>query len=223
MLMSLRFKILTHSFFLLFLFIGRDVFANDATLPDYDVLREKITFGNANFSEVREALTEPDILNLTNKLHALYSMRWHRAVLHLLQNIWERKREKYPELAWDLLEKIPPRIALASTINRIRIFNTDEYKAYIRSHRYADHEFVRAQVVVSLGLNGDPDDVDYLVKMVNSSNHYVVQTAMTSLALMGHVRAKEAMITLEDEYRDEPRGKLLRELLKKLINGESSN
>ncbi len=215
MLMSLRFKILTHSFFLLFLFIGRDVFANDATLPDYDVLREKITFGNANFSEVREALTEPDILNLTNTLHALYSMRWHRAVLHLLQNIWERKREKYPELAWDLLEKIPPRIALASTINRIRIFNTDEYKAYIRSHRYADHEFVRAQVVVSLGLNGDPDDVDYLVKMVNSSNHYVVQTAMTSLALMGHVRAKEAMITLEDKYRDEPRGKLLRELLKK--------
>ena len=215
MLMSLRFKILTHSFFLLFLFIGPDVFANDATLPDYDVLREKITFGNANFSEVREALTEPDILNLTNTLHALYSMRWHRAVLHLLQNIWERKREKYPELAWDLLEKIPPRIALASTINRIRIFNTDEYKAYIRSHRYADHEFVRAQVVVSLGLNGDPDDVDYLVKMVNSSNHYVVQTAMTSLALMGHVRAKEAMITLEDEYRDEPRGKLLRELLKK--------
>ena len=215
MLMSLRFKILTHSFFLLFLFIGRDVIANDATLPDYDVLREKITFGNANFSEVREALTEPDILNLTNTLHALYSMRWHRAVLHLLQNIWERKREKYPELAWDLLEKIPPRIALASTINRIRIFNTDEYKAYIRSHRYADHEFVRAQVVVSLGLNGDPDDVDYLVKMVNSSNHYVVQTAMTSLALMGHVRAKEAMITLEDEYRDEPRGKLLRELLKK--------
>tara|TARA_B100001741_G_scaffold197241_1_gene162685 strand:+ start:700 stop:1359 length:660 start_codon:yes stop_codon:yes gene_type:complete len=213
--MSLRFKILTHSFFLLFLFIGRDVFANDAPLPDYDVLREKITFGNANFSEVREALTEPDILNLTNTLHALYSMRWHRAVLHLLQNIWERKREKYPELAWDLLEKIPPRIALASTINRIRIFNTDEYKAYIRSHRYADHEFVRAQVVVSLGLNGDPDDVDYLVKMVNSSNHYVVQTAMTSLALMGHVRAKEAMITLEDEYRDEPRGKLLRELLKK--------
>ena len=198
-----------------FLFIGRDVFANDAPLPDYDVLREKITFGNANFSEVREALTEPDILNLTNTLHALYSMRWHRAVLHLLQNIWERKREKYPELAWDLLEKIPPRIALASTINRIRIFNTDEYKAYIRSHRYADHEFVRAQVVVSLGLNGDPDDVDYLVKMVNSSNHYVVQTAMTSLALMGHVRAKEAMITLEDEYRDEPRGKLLRELLKK--------
>ena len=215
MLMSLRFKILTHSFFLLFLFIGRDVFANDAPLPDYDVLREKITFGNANFSEVREALTEPDILNLTNTLHALYSMRWHRAVLHLLQNISERKREKYTELAWDLLEKIPPRIALASTINRIRIFNTDEYKAYIRSHRYADHEFVRAQVVVSLGLNGDPDDVDYLVKMVNSSNHYVVQTAMTSLALMGHVRAKEAMITLEDEYRDEPRGKLLRELLKK--------
>jgi hypothetical protein len=169
---------------------------------------------------VREALTEPNVVNLTNTLHALYSMRWHRAVLHLYQNIWDRKRGQYPELAWELLEKIPPRIALASTINRVRIFNTEEYKAFIRSHRYADHEFIRAQVVVSLGLNGDPDDIEYLVKMVHSTNHYVVQTAMTSLALLGHVRAKEAMIILEKTYRDESRGKLLRELLKQAYHWE---
>ncbi len=197
-----------------FLVHGTHALANSEDVLDYDKLREKITLGKATFAEVREALTEPNVVNLTNTLHALYSMRWHRAVLHLYQNIWDRKREQYPELAWGLLEKIPPRIALASTINRVRIFNTEEYKAFIRSHRYADHEFIRAQVVVSLGLNGDPNDIEYLVKMVHSTNHYVVQTAMTSLALLGHVRAKEAMIILEKTYRDEPRGKLLRELLK---------
>jgi len=189
------------------------VFADDATL-DYDRLREKITFGKATLLEVRQALTEPSVVNLTNTLHALYSMRWHRGVLHLNQHIWDRKRAKYPELAWDLLEKIPPRIALASTINRIRIFHTEEYKAFIRSYRYSDHEFIRAQVVVALGLNGDPDDIEYLVQMVNSNNRYVIQTAITSLALLGHENAKDAMIILEDEYRDDPRGELLRELLK---------
>ena len=203
-----------------FLVHGTHALANSEAVLDYDKLREKITFGKATFAEVREALTEPNVVNLTNTLHALYSMRWHRAVLHLYRNIWDRKRGQYPELAWELLEKIPPRIALASTINRVRIFNTEEYKAFIRSHRYADHEFIRAQVVVSLGLNGDPDDIEYLVKMVHSTNHYVVQTAMTSLALLGHVRGKEAMIILEKTYRDEPRGKLLRELLKQAYRWE---
>ncbi len=185
----------------------------DDTALDYDRLREKITYGKATIEEVRQALTEPNVVNLTNTLHALYSMRWHRAVLHLNQHIWDRKREKYPELAWDLLEKTPPRIALASTINRIRIFRAEEYKAFIRSHRYSDHEFIRAQVVVALGLNGDPRDIDYLVEMVKSNNRYVTQTAITSLALLGHENAKDAMVELEDEYRDGPRGELLRELL----------
>jgi HEAT repeat protein len=207
-------KLITSCLLIGFLVHGTHALANSEAVLDYDRLREKITFGKATFAEVREALTEPNVVNLTNTLHALYSMRWHRAVLHLYQNIWDRKREQYPELAWELLEKIPPRIALASTINRVRIFNTEEYKAFIRSHRYDDHEFIRAQVVVSLGLNGDPDDIEYLVKMVHSTNHYVVQTAITSLALLGHVRGKEAMIILEKTYRDEPRGKLLRELLK---------
>ncbi len=213
--MFLHVKHFSIVFFTLFLFSINYVSANNQSATDYDQLREKITFGEATIAEVRQALTEPDVVNLTNTLHALYSMRWHRAVLHLYQNLWDRRREKYPELAWDLLEKIPPRIALASTINRVRIFHTEEYKAFIRSHRYADHEFIRAQVVVSLGLNGDPADIEYLIKMVDSNNHYVVQTAITSFALMGHFRAKEAMISLEEKYRDGPRGELLRELLKK--------
>jgi len=208
-------KLINSFLFIIILLSNGNVFANSENVStEYGKLREKITFGKATFAEVREALTERNVVNLTNTIHALYSMRWHRAVLHLYQHIWDRKREKYPELAWDLLEKIPPRIALASTINRVRIFNTEEYKAFIRLHRYSDHEFIRAQAVVSLGLNGDPDDIEYLVKMVHSNNDYVVQTAITSLAFLGHQQAKEAMIELEEEYIDGPRGKLLRELLK---------
>ena len=52
-----------------------------------------------------------------------------------------------------------------------------------------------------------------MVEMVKSNNRYVTQTAITSLALLGHENAKDAMVELEDEYRDGPRGELLRELL----------
>ena len=45
--------------FSLFLFSVNHVSANNESTPDYDQLREKITFGKATFAEVRQALTEP--------------------------------------------------------------------------------------------------------------------------------------------------------------------
>jgi len=182
---------------------------------NYNQLRKLITFGKATIFEVKQALTEQDVVGLSNTLHALYSMRWHRGVYHLYYDLWHLKKDKYPEFAWESLEKIPTRIALASTINRAQIYDTDEFKSYIRSHMHDEHEFHRAQVVVALGLNGDPDDVDYIKSMAAGDNHYVTQSAISSLAMLGHVQAQDAMIELYNQYKGTPRGELLLELLKK--------
>jgi HEAT repeat protein len=80
---------------------------------------------------------------------------------------------------------------------------------------YDDHEFHRAQVVVALGLNGDPDDVEYIKEMANGDNHYVTQSAISSLAIVGHVKAKDAMIELYEKHRGTARGRLILDLLKK--------
>lgn len=181
----------------------------------YDELRKKITYGMATLHEVRQALTEDDVGALTNTVHALYSMKWHRGVINLLYDVWKLEKNKYPELAWDLLEKAPVRIALASTINRIQILNTDEYKAYIRSHENDEHEFHRAQVVVALGLNGDPVDLPYLKSMAEGDDVYVAQSAITGLALMANNQARDVLIELGKKYARDARGQLIREVLKK--------
>lgn len=193
-----------------------EIDVNDkAPIADYNQLRKLITFGKATIFEVKQALTEKDVVGLSNTLHALYSMRWHRGVYHLYYDLWHLKKDKYPEFAWDSLEKIPARIALASTINRAQIYDTEEFKSYIRSHMHDEHEFHRAQVVVALGLNGDPDDVDYIKSMADSDNHYVTQSAISSLAMVGHVKAQDAMIELYEKHKGTARGQLLRGLLKK--------
>lgn len=176
---------------------------------NYNELRQKITYGKATLFEVKQALTEEDVGALTNTVHALYSMRWHRAVYHLLYQLWEPKQELYPEFAWDLISQPPVRIALASTINRIQIQNTQEYKAYIRSFKYDKHEFIVAQVVIALGLNGDPVDVPYLVEMSNSDNRYITQTSITALGLMNNEQAKQAMLELLEKYAGTARGNLI--------------
>ena len=83
----------------------------------------------------------------------------------------------------------------------------------VRAYKYDEHEFHRAQVVVALGLNGDPDDVAYIQEMAAGDNVYVSQSAISSLAIVGHEKARDAMVALYKEFKDDPRGPLLLQLL----------
>tara|TARA_R110002072_G_C7974566_1_gene535223 strand:+ start:10706 stop:11458 length:753 start_codon:yes stop_codon:yes gene_type:complete len=182
---------------------------------NYQNLQNIITYGRANLHEVRQALTDTDPASLSNTIHALYAMRWHRGVLHLLIGAWELDRQKYPELAWEQLAKAPARIALASTINRIKIVETDEQVNFIRSHKHDEHEFHRAQVSIALGFNGAIEDIDYLKEMANADNHYVTQSAITGLGLMGGDQARAALVDLWKQHRGTSKGDLAEDLLLK--------
>ncbi len=180
---------------------------------NYDLLHKKIAYGKAFLADVRQALTNTDTAAITNTIHALYAMRGHRGVYNLLFDMWQLNKKKYPELAWEQISSPPARIALASTINRVQIINTDEYKNYIRSFKHDGHEFHRAQVAIALGFNGSPDDVEYIKTLAAGTNHYVAQSAITALAIMGGDFARNAMIELFYIHGNTPRGKLLETLL----------
>ncbi len=183
------------------------------------VVEQRVKFalltGHATLADVRLALTERNVALLTNSLHALYAMRWHRGVWHLLDDIWAGRRAAYPELSWDLLEKPPARVALASTLNRMKIVDTREYQDYIRGQKDASHEFIRAQVAVALGFNGDPADIPLLRKYAEGGNPYVAQSAITGLGLMDNDLARKTLIELRDAFKEkEPaRSKLIAEVL----------
>ncbi|MEM7027873.1 MAG: hypothetical protein AAF410_06590 [Pseudomonadota bacterium] len=68
---------------------------------------------------------------------------------------------------------------------------------------------------LSIGLNGDPDDVEYIKSMADGDNHYVTQSAISSLAILNHVKARDAMIELFYKHKGTPRGNLLLTVLKK--------
>jgi hypothetical protein len=184
----------------------------------YSTLQRKIAYGTASLAEVRQALSQKeDIAALTNTIHALYGLRWNRGVYKLLYAMWSLEKEKFPELAWIQIAKAPARIALASTINRIQITDTDEYKEYIRAHKNDEHEFHRAQVVMALGFNGDHDDIEYLKTMINADNRYVTQTAITGLALMGSDEARDALGQLWKKHKGNPRAILIEDVLQKIF------
>jgi HEAT repeat protein len=113
------------------------------------------------------------------------------------------------------IAKPPARVALASTLNRIRIVDAQPFQAYIRSQRYHEHEFVRAQVAVALGFNGDSNDLAYLREMSDGDNHYVAQSAITGLSVFGGNKARDILIELSQKHRGTARGDLMNEMLRK--------
>lgn len=174
---------------------------------------KKIVFGTAQLADVREALTDQDAGSLTNTVHGLYAMRWHRGVLHILQDMWQLDKTRYPELAWDLIGKPPVRLALASTMNRIQTSGTREFVEYLRQHKNETHEFNIAQVAVGLGFHGDPADVEYLKSLASGNNHYIVQSSLTALSLMNNPAARDALQDIIVKFKDDPRSSLAMELL----------
>jgi hypothetical protein len=186
----------------------------------YKELYQRIYSGKATLEQVKLALTTRDQTKLVNTMHALYAMKWHVGVRKLLDKMWDTGSNKNidPNISLELIQKPPVRIALASTINRIDTLKSKELRDYIRSFKYDDNEQIRGQVLVALGLNGDPVDVPYLEEMADSDNRYLTQISVSSLAFMGNSTAKDSLIVLAKKHYDNPRGKLILDVLSRAYN-----
>ena len=181
---------------------------------NYLFIQRKIMVGQATLGEVRQALTDTDIGALTNTVHGLYSMRWHRGVYNLLHDMWTLKKDTAPEINWAQIEKAPVRLALASTLIRVEPFKNDDYLEYLREHRHDEHEFHRAQVVIGLGFKAAIEDVDYIYEMADGNNPFVAQSAITALAIMDIAPARDALIRLLKKWGTDPRGTIIEDVLR---------
>lgn len=205
---------------LIFLIFPNNLIAGEQiTKEQFYKLRQQIISGNAGVVEVKEALLYPNKQELTNLMHSLFAMKWHRGVHGLLDKLWELDSESLPNLNWDLFSEPPVRIALASTINRIKAnLGGTEYRNYIRKFKYDSNSFIRAQSIVALGLNQNPNDIPYLVEMAESSDDYLIQVSISALAFMSHNQARDALKTLAKKYYNTPRGELIEDVLLKAYN-----
>ncbi|MHC8441351.1 MAG: HEAT repeat domain-containing protein [Candidatus Eutrophobiaceae bacterium] len=189
----------------------------DASDADYAEWQKLIGASDAGFVDVLKALSDPQPGRLVNTVHLLWQMRWQPQSRTLLGSLWrDNGREQYPHISWELFAKPPVRLALASVLLRMRETDSGEYLDYLLEHREDQHEFNRAQVIVGLGLNGDPGDVPYLEERAEKDTDYVVQSAITALGLMDDAAARMALARLWKANRGEPKGNLAAQVLKNI-------
>ncbi len=170
----------------------------------YDNLQLRLAAGGVDMSELRWALTDPDVTALTKTTHLLPAMAWHRSALYLIDDLWALKSEKYPELNWRLIAEPPVRIALASTLARLQKEDKKtEYIDYINRFRDDPDPFNQLQVIIAMGYMRDSGNTDYLASRLNSASPLIVKNAISALASLGEGPARNIVVELGKTHHDE--------------------
>jgi len=65
-------------------------------------------------------------------------------------------------------------------------------------------------------LNGEESDIEYIKSMAMADNHYVAQSALSGLALMGGGKAKLALAEIWKAFKGTKRGDLTEQLIQKV-------
>ena len=198
------------------LFLSESVLSQDlksgqigTRLSQVDIVLAKVTSGQASLSDIKSGLRAGKPGDTANILHALYAMRDSLIVKKLLHSMWYGRQDLHPDIPWERLQSPVVRVALASTLNRIFHVNNQEFLDYIRGQKDNEIFLVRSQVAVSLGINGDPGDIDVLAAYVLDKSDHVARSAVTGLAFMYSPKARDELIRLLELQRDNSKRKRL--------------
>lgn len=180
----------------------------------YDGLRQTIMQSKATIPTIVEALEQPYQLGVANTLYALHKMHFFRPVHHLMDALWQNNQSKYPNVNWAAINSDNGRIALATTLMRVKVKNTEEYIQYIRTHQDSEDPQVLSQVGMALGFNADINDLPYLERLAESDTPKIAEGAITGLSTFQGNKAKRVMIGLAKKYDGTARGKFLKQMLR---------
>ncbi len=185
-----------------------------STRAHYDGLRQSIMQSTASLAAIVEALEQPYTLGVANTLYALHKMHFVRPVHHLLDALWQNNQSRYPNLNWEAINSNTGRIALATTLMRIKVKNTEAYIEHIRTHQDSEDPQVLSQVGMALGFNGEMNDLPYLERLAESETPKIAEGAITGLSTFQGNKAKRVMIGLAKKYEGTARGNYLKQMLR---------
>lgn len=127
----------------------------------------------------------------------------------LLSDIWEVRKDRYPEFAWKYLGLPSVRIQLAGTLGQCYPSDRRYYKYVVRMLNSSNSEW-REKAVGVIGFLGGSNDIGVLSKMAMSEDQQLAWTAIWAIGNIGGERAEKALKAIEGRYMNEGNEVLLK-------------
>lgn len=147
--------------------------------------------------------TENDIDSLCNEIN---QVEWSTENLNIIQAIWSKNIDKYPELPWQRLNNDVVRLSLANVLMQAHRnckieSNMDKLHDFVRSKITSKNLSVRGRATYVLGLAGRNEDIPFLSSIVELEEKGWAEEAALSLVFMHTNEAADALRSLQTKVK----------------------
>jgi len=170
----------------------------------------------ADTNKLLETLrTEDDIDLLCNEIN---QVEWSTENLDVVQAVWRKNIDKYPDLPWQKLNNDIIRLAIANVLMQAHRnckiqSNMDELHDFVRSKTTSKNLEVKGVATYELGLAGRNEDIPFLSSIVESEEKGWAEEAALSLTFMHTNEAVDALRSLQTKVKRQS----LKDFLQKMV------
>ena len=156
----------------------------------------------ANGNKFLETLgNEPDVYSLYNVIN---QVEWSTENLNIVQALWNKDIDKYPDLPWHRLDndiiKLASANVLMQTHRHCRLeLNMDELHDFVRSKTMSDDLRVRGEAILLLGMAGYEEDIPFLSSVVEAEEKGRAEKAVWSLTFIHTDAVLDALRNLQEK------------------------
>lgn len=170
----------------------------------------------ADTNKLLETLhTENDIDVLCNEIN---QVEWSTENLDVVQAVWNKNIDKYPDLPWQKLNNDIVRLSIANVLMQAHRnckieLNMDELHDFVRSKITSKNLSVKGKATYLLGLAGRDEDIPFLSSIVESEENGWAEEAALSLTFMHTNAAVDALRSLQTKVKRQS----LKDFLQKMV------
>ncbi len=139
--------------------------------------------------------SEGDLNLLCNEIN---QVEWSTENLNIVQAVWSKNIDKYPDLPWQKLDNDIVRLSIANVLIQAHRHckiesNMDELHDFVRSKTTSKSLKAKGRATYLLGLAGRNEDIPFLSSIVESEEKGWAEEAALSLIFMHTNEAVDAL------------------------------
>ncbi|MCD4744658.1 MAG: hypothetical protein K8R67_19515 [Desulfobacteraceae bacterium] len=172
----------------------------------------------AGNNKLLETLRSEDDLDLL--YNEINHVEWSTENLDVVQAVWNKDIDKYPDLPWQKLDNDIVRLALFNVLMQAHRnckieSNMNELHDFVRSKTTSKNLKVKGRATYLLGLAGRDEDIPFLSSIVESEENGWAEEAALSLTFIHTNAAVDALRSLQMKVRRQSLKDVLRDMVKK--------
>jgi len=155
-------------------------------------------------SELTSELKTKKTDRIINAMNTIKQTPPNRQTLIFLHDLWDEKRQKHPDLPWELIKTNAIKLEIADILlqadaNKVIKINKEEFHRFVLALIDTEDEGIARNAIMTLSIIDDGKDVDKILIIAKRQHPDTFRASVLSLTKMCNPEAEKALDKLEKQ------------------------